>query len=94
MGRAKGGWPRDIKNGDKWEGRRKKGVFCRHVGDYKREGKREMRKRERVKFHGRKKGGYKRVFLGGKEASIAMISKSGILVISALGWLIDINSKF
>ena len=46
----------------------KEGVVCRHEGDLKREGKRERRKRERVKSHGRKKGGGIRGFSRGQRS--------------------------
>ena len=35
----------------------KEGLLCRPKGDIKREGKRERKKRERVKSHGHEKGG-------------------------------------
>ena len=59
------------------------------------EKKRKKRKRDRVKSQGYKKGwGDPGVIPGGKEASIAMISKRTILVISALGKSRDLNTNF
>ena len=78
-----------MKIGDQWEGRGKEGVFCRCKGDYKREGKRERRKKERVKSHSCKKGGVSGSFSRGKAECIAMISKRRILVLASLGKSID-----
>ena len=70
MGVTKNKWKKGkmkTKNGEKKEGGEKKGVWCQRKGDYKREGRRERRKRERVKCHGRKKGGHKWVIPGARQ---------------------------
>ena len=75
------------------KGEGKEGVFCRRKGDYKREGKRERRKREWVKSHGRKKGGVSGGYSGVKAECIAMISERRLLVLAALGKSIDFISN-
>ena len=63
-GGKKGEWPRVIKKEEKYLGGEKEGVPCQRKRDYKKEGKRERRKREKVKSYGRKKRGGRGFFWG------------------------------
>ena len=76
----------------------RKREYCVGTRGFKKAGKerkRKKRKRDRVKSQGHKKGrGDQGVIPGGKEASIAIISKRTILVISALGKSRDLSTNF
>ena len=64
-------------------------------GSFKKGGKeRKEEERKRKIPWGQKGGGDERVIPGGKEASTAMISKRRLLVISALGKSINLNTNF
>ena len=64
-------------------------------GGIKKRGKERQEEERKCKVpRAQKGGGNKGVILGGKEASIAMICKRRILVISALGKSIDLNTNF
>ena len=65
------------KNGEngKGGGEKEDTVGARGIINYKKKGKRERRRRERVKSHGRKKGGVSGGYSWGKAACIVMVSK-------------------
>ena len=90
----RGEWPRDIKNGDKWEGRGERGRFSRCKGDYKRE---EKKKEEEIKGKIPRSQKGERVcggYSGGKAECIAMVLKRRILLLAALRKSIDFITNF
>ena len=62
-------------------------------GKARKGGKERKEEKRKGKIHNRKKGGI-RGYSGGKAESIAMISKSRILMLVVLGKSIHLNSNF